>query len=115
VCAALKQIAAQGYRGDIETEKDAARSFFGRTAQRSQDPAALVALEDLRERRQGELDLRLRVVDSYVQALDKVADGHQKLYDARGDIDRAEIVATLRRYASDLRALGAQLRPLLPI
>lgn len=117
ICANLKQLAEGAFRGDIQRERDTVRLFF-RDAESETQPrerAVRIVLEDLRDRRFAELDAKLAVADSYAKAVERIAAGHQRLYDARGDIDRDELISALKRNAKELRALGAQLRPLLPI
>jgi len=117
ICANLKQLAEGAFRGDLMRERDTVRLFF-RDAGADIQPrerALRVTLEDLRDRRLAEIDARIMVADSYAKAVDRIAAGHQRLYDGRGDIDRDEVISALKRNAKDLRTLGAQLRPLLPI
>lgn len=117
ICANLKQLAAGAFHADLVRERDTIGLFF-REAEAETLPrerAVRVTLADLRDRRLAEIDAKLAAANRYGKAVERIAAGHQRLYDSRGDIDRDEVIKALKRNAKELRALGAHLRPLLPI
>jgi hypothetical protein len=99
---ALRKIVREGFGGDAEDETVAARKHYDTVLRQATDPAGIAALEEWRETRLSEIDRRRRAIDAYADLLGKIADGHQTLYDRRGDLAADDLLAQMRRDARDL-------------
>lgn len=107
---ALQKIVREGFGGDAEDETVAARKYYDTVLRQATDPAGIAALEEWRDTRLSEIDKRHQVIDGYADLLGKIADGHQKLYDRRGDLAADDLLAQMRRYARDLELLLERVR-----
>jgi len=72
-------------------------------ARGNSSPVARTALTEWKELRVQENVARLKAVDAYVVVLDKVAEGHQKLYDSRNDLDAKTLIRELFSLVVELR------------
>jgi hypothetical protein len=59
-----------------------------------------------------EIDVQQRQMDTYILSLDKIAAGHQELYDNRNKLSKKELRETILQYASAIQELIAQLNQL---
>jgi hypothetical protein len=107
---ALQKIAKEGFGGDAEDETVAARKYYDTVLRQATDPAGIAALEEWRETRLSEIDRRRQAIDAYADLLGKIAEGHQTLYDRRGDLAADDLLAQMRRYARDLALLLDRVR-----
>jgi hypothetical protein len=110
VVAALKQVVAQGFAGDVANAEIALSKHYQTLMRESSDKAGIAALAEWRDTRLSEVKARGAAVSAYAEVLARIAAGHQELYDRRGALDREETVRQMRRYAKDLRLLYDALR-----
>jgi len=105
VIGGLKQIVDQGFLGDVQDEKEAIRKYYQRIISESTDKAGIAALTEWRETRIESLAKREKAIEAYSLSLEKIAEGHQKLYDGVlvDSIRSKELLGQLSRYAKDLR------------
>ncbi len=110
VVGALKQVVDQGFAGDVVNEEIALQKHYQTLMRESSDKAGIAALAEWRDTRLSEVKARGGAVAAYSEVLARIAAGHQKLYDSRGELDREETLRQMRRYAKDLRRLYDTLR-----
>jgi hypothetical protein len=107
---ALQKIVREGFGGDADDETVAARKYYDTVLRQATDPAGIAALEEWRETRLSEIDRRRQAIDAYADLLGKIAEGHQTLYDRRGDLAADDLLAQMRRDARDLALLLDRVR-----
>jgi hypothetical protein len=107
---ALRQIAEEGFLGEIEIEAVAMRSYYERLRRESQDPAGIAAAGEWQEFRRAELERRRLSIEAYVEVLDGIRAGHEALHAGRGDLSRETLLVEVRRYANDIRRAAAAVR-----
>ena len=92
----LRKIVDLDFRRDLMIEKTWLDRYYNKLLQKSSpSDAARVALAEWKEFRIEQNKYRLAAVDAYVEVLDKVAEGHKKLYDGRSKLDDKELVKEL--------------------
>jgi hypothetical protein len=100
----LRQIVDQDFRTDLKVEKAALDRYYDSLQQTgSPSPAAKEALKEWKELRLEQNAIRVKAVDAYLVVLDKVAEGHQKLYDNRNKLDAKTLIKDLHSLVVDLR------------
>lgn len=106
----LRDIVDKDFRRDLETEAQVLdRHFedllrFGGGSQ-----AANAALSEWFALRRTENARRMAAVDSYLAVLGQIAEGHQKLYDNRDDLDAKQLAKDLFKLAKGIRASVKQI------
>ena len=105
VVGALKRIVGQEFSGDMENEKLAMRNYYETLIHSSSDKAGIAALQEWKDTRLTEADVRAQSDSNYAQVLSKIALGHQQLYDKRDDLGSQELIRQLKQYSNDLRQL----------
>jgi hypothetical protein len=109
--AALRKVVELGIaRDDAENESEAARKYYKKLQHSSKDPAGIAALAEWWEYRQAEIDARQHAARTYVEVLNKISAGHQKLYDERDQLRNDDTTRQIKAYVRDLRALYKTLR-----
>lgn len=100
----LRAIVDQDFRRDIAIEASFLDAYFEDLLRfGGGSKAANVALNEWFILRKEENEKRAAAVDSYVAVLDKIAEGHQKLYDSRDDLDAVELGKDLFKLAKEIR------------
>ena len=100
----LRQIVDLDFRRDLKIEKGELDRYYDSFLQTgSPSPAAKVALEEWKELRLQQNAMRVKAVDAYLVVLDKVAEGHQKLYNNRNKLDAKTLIKDLYSLVVELR------------
>lgn len=100
----LRTIVDTQFRRDLKAEAARVDVFYSdllRDAEAS--AAAKVAVEEWLTLRLAENESRQRAVDAYVKLLDRMAAGHQALFERRNDLDAKDLARDLFGYAKDIR------------
>ena len=103
VATSLRTIVIQGFGGDAQIERIAIDKFYGSVIAESRDKAGITALREWQEVRIAGVSARDRAIAAYGEVLDRVARGHQRLYDGRNDLSAKALVADIKGYSRDLR------------
>lgn len=112
VIAALVRFVEATEREDRD-ERNAATVYYGLLERRSpSDQAGVAALKEWRELRLAEIDGRAGQRRTYLEAMRKIAAGHQLLYDNRNDLSLAEVQRQVRAVNRELQMLGRTLQQL---
>lgn len=116
VVGALKDIVSKDFRSSIENEEIAIAKYYdGRIAEAKATPpqqAGIAALEELRDKRIVGIHSKIDAVDAYTEILNKIAQGHQRLYDQRRALSRKDLIQEVKRDSKTLRKLYKNLRAL---
>jgi hypothetical protein len=89
----LKQIIRDGFAGDAQDEQFAIQSYYRTKIAQSTDPAGIAALREW-----------------YVEVLNEISEGHQKLYDARKDLTAGQLLKQIKHSAKELQDLYASIK-----
>lgn len=81
VLAGLMNITDKGLLGDIHTQRQAMQNYYDDIISDSNDKAGITAINEWREYRLKLLDKQEKIIKAYSLALQKIAEGHQKLYE----------------------------------
>jgi hypothetical protein len=101
----LKHIVSEGFGGDLQTEEAAIRNYYSTLIMDSQDPAGKAALAEWQELRMDRVRNRAQAVHTYRALLEKIAEGHQELFDHRQNLDKQQVLHQVAETTKDLRAL----------
>lgn len=109
VIATLKQYIEIGYIESLANEKVAVEKYYNtviKTAKYNppQQAAIELVLDKFIERKDA-IDTKKKAAESYIKILNKIAEGHQLLYDKRADISSEELLATIEGYGKDISTL----------
>jgi hypothetical protein len=100
----LRSIVDQDFRSDLENEALFLDLYFEDLLKRSSaSPTAIAALNEWFILRKAENVRRVAGLDAYLGVLDKIAEGHQKLFDSRNDLDAVQLVKDLYKLAKEIR------------
>lgn len=99
----LKQIVVDGFGGDDQNEQFAIQSYYRTKIAQSSDPAGIAALMEWQERREENLAAHTQAIQSYSAILEKISEGHQKLYDERNDLAKAQLIQQIKKAAKELK------------
>lgn len=100
----LRQIVDKYFREDLMAEKRYIDWYYDNLVHTgSPSLAAKVALEEWKELRLQQNATRVKAVEAYLVVLDKVAEGHQKLYDNRNKLDAKTLVKDLYKLVVELQ------------
>lgn len=100
----LRSIVDGDFRRDLQIEAGLLDRYFEdliRTAGGS--ASANAALEEWFILRKAQNERRFAAVDAYVEVLDKISEGHQKLFDNRNDLDAVQLAKDLYKLAKEIR------------
>ena len=103
VVGAMVKTVEQGFTGDAAIERIALDKYYTTLQREGKDPAGLAALAEWREFRTNELATHEEAVRNYVVVLKTIGQGHQKLYETRTQLSKAEVEADIQRYANRLK------------
>ena len=101
----LKQIVSDGFGGDLQNEGFAIQNYYRTLIAQSNDPAAKAALAEWQEVRVATLSDHSQTLHTYATLLDKIAEGHQKLYDERKDLAKKQLLEQIQQSAKELKDL----------
>jgi hypothetical protein len=101
----LRSIVDRDFRGDLANEAGFLDSYFKRLLRiGGGSETANVALNEWYALRKEENARRIVAVDAYLRVLDKISEGHQRLYDSRNNLGSTKLAAELRRIAANIRS-----------
>jgi len=101
----LQQIVNDGFGGDDHNEQFAMQSYYRTKITQSNDPAGIAALMEWQESREESLAAHTQAIQAYSALLEKISEGHQKLYDERNDLAKAELLQQIKKTAKELKDL----------
>ncbi|MDJ0936964.1 MAG: hypothetical protein QNJ06_04565 [Kiloniellales bacterium] len=100
----LRSIVDTHFRRDLENEAILLDLYFENLLKKSEaSPTAKAALNEWFILRKAENARRSAALDAYLGVLEKIAQGHQKLFDSRNDLDAKQLVKDLYRLAKEIR------------
>lgn len=99
----LKQIVVEGFGGDDQNEQFAIQSYYRTKIAQSNDPAGIAALREWQERREKNLADHTQSIQAYSAILGKISEGHQKLYDERNDLAKAQLIKQIKKSVKELK------------
>ena len=103
VISSLKQIVDDGFAGDLKNEEVAVEKYYHAIIADSHDKAGIAALEEWMTTKLETIRKRGKAIETYSEALVKIAEGHKKLYHNRNRVRSKELLGQMSRYAKDLR------------
>ena len=101
----LKQIVSDGFGGDLQNEGFAIQNYYRTLIAQSNDPAAKAALGEWQEVRVATLADHSQALHAYATLLDKIAEGHQKLYDERKNLAKKQLLEQIQQSTKELKDL----------
>jgi uncharacterized protein YgfB (UPF0149 family) len=101
----LKHIVSDGFGGDLQNEEFAIQNYYGTLIANSSDLAAKAALAEWQEVRVATLADHSQALHAYATLLDKIAEGHQKLYDERKNLDAEQLLKQMKHSVKELKDL----------
>lgn len=113
VIAATRKIVRQGMVADLQVESDLVGRYYDDfmfAPKNPSEPVAMVLASQAKVEALGQVDKRIQTVNSYVSVLEKIAAGHQYLYDNREKITKDEVARQLKPYIDKLRSAYKALR-----
>ncbi|MDN5882216.1 MAG: hypothetical protein L0H37_07580 [Nitrosospira sp.] len=117
VIEAIRKIVRNGIAADLRVEAVMVGRYYDNFMFAPDNPAEPVAMALAKETRAealGRIDSRIRAAQSYDAVLEKIAAGHQYLYDHRDRIGNDEFGRRLKPYIDELRAAYQNLRDASP-
>ena len=100
----LRTIVDTDFRRDLDIERRFLDTHFESLLRDpTTSPAAAAALEEWFLVRQAENARRMAALDAYLEILDKIAQGHQRLYDGRGALDAVDLAKDLFKLVREIR------------
>ena len=100
----LRMIVDIDFRRDLDIERRFLDTHFESLIRDpATSPAAAAALDEWFLVRQAENADRTAALDAYLGILDKIAEGHQRLYDERGALDAVGLAKDLFRLVREIR------------
>ena len=112
VVGALIKIVQRGFKNDFDIEKMAMGRYYETIIHNSDDPAGIAALREWKEYRLAQIDYRGDAIETYAQLLQKIADGHQTLFDERDKLSNKVVLAQIELYSKDLKDLYKKIKAL---
>ncbi len=101
----LHRIVSDGFGGDLQTEEAAIQNYYMTLTMESQDPAGKAALAEWKELRMSQVHKRSEAVQIYGTVLDRISEGHQRLFDQRQNLTKKEVLHQVGNSVKDLRSL----------
>lgn len=105
VLESLHRIVSDGFGGDLQTEEAAIQNYYMTIIMESQDPAGKAALAEWKDLRMSQVHKRSEAVQIYGTVLDRISEGHQRLFDQRQNLTKKEVLHQVKNSVKDLRAL----------
>jgi len=114
VAGALSLIVDKDFRASLENEKIAvAKHYGGIIAEAKANPpqgAGIAAVIEIMKERLASVDSGIEAIDTYTAILQKIAAGHQQLYDGRKCLAKKALFKDLKRQSKELRKAYKELR-----
>jgi hypothetical protein len=113
---ALKRFVGQNYILALQDEQRQLDNYHKANIQEHQDragnadPLAVTSAKTMWDAERQRLQERISAAEAYVKILDNVAQGHQKLYDSRNNLDTKETRQTALQYARAIEGLVEDFR-----
>lgn len=101
----LHRIVSDGFGGDLQTEEAAIQNYYMTLTMESQDPAGKAALAEWKDLRMSQVHKRSEAVRIYGTVLDRISEGHQRLFDHRQNLTKKEVLHQVGNSVKDLRSL----------
>jgi hypothetical protein len=106
----LKDVVERGFAGDAGNEREAMNRYYQTLVLESGDKAGIAALREWQEARLAAVKAREDAIAAYARILEKIGQGHQRLYEGRGELSARTLLADMTGYSKDMRALFAVVR-----
>ncbi|SEO44764.1 hypothetical protein [Nitrosovibrio sp. Nv6] len=107
VISATRKIVMKGIIADLQVESALVGRYydnFMRAPDNPVEPVAMALAKEVRTEALGRVNSRIRSARSYDNVLEKIAQGHQYLYDNRDMVGNKEFDRQLKPYVDELRA-----------
>ncbi len=110
--AALRGIISVDYAQLLDDESEAARKFYLAKIKdyRDDEPLTSVLVYEKWQNEKEAIEGKRKAAEAYVKVLDKIAKGHQDLYDRRGALDSRDARKLVLQHVSAIEALLADVR-----
>ena len=105
VVKSLKDIVERGFAGDAANEREAINRYYDTLVLESRDKAGIASLREWQELRLATVAAREEAIVAYVKILDKIGQGHQRLYEERKALSAKTLLAEMQGYSKDMKAL----------
>ncbi|HEU4855645.1 MAG TPA: hypothetical protein VFS89_10265 [Nitrosospira sp.] len=107
IISATRKIVKKGIAPDLQVESTLVERYYDNfmlAPDNPPEPVAMALAKEVRAEALGRLENRLRSIQAYGVVLEKIAGGHQYLYDHRDMIGDDEFGRQLKQYTGELRA-----------
>lgn len=107
VIKAARRIVEKGIVADLRVESALVERYYDNfmlSPDNPMEPVAMALAREARVETLGRVDTRIRSAQGYAAALEKIAQGHQYLYDHRDMIGNDELDKQFKPYIDELRA-----------
>ncbi|MGO1080246.1 hypothetical protein [Inquilinus sp. CA228] len=101
----LRDIVSDGFSIASLNERQAAETYYGTLQKSTADPAAKAAVGEWGVYRVAEIDARAASIKSYAAVLERISDGHQKLYDHRDDFPNPDLLRQMKEYSEYIKSI----------
>jgi hypothetical protein len=104
---ATRRIVKKGMIGDLRVESTLVERYYDNfmlAPDNPVEPVAMALAKEAKAEAMGRVDNRIRSVQAYDNVLEKIARGHQYLYDHRDMISNDEFDRQLKQYIGELRS-----------
>jgi hypothetical protein len=121
----LEEEAVDTYYGDVITKfvskeflknkKNIAEYYGDIIVEAKKEPtekAAMMLLRDKMQEKKDAIKTKKTAAETYIKVLEKIAEGHQFLYDNRNTLSKAQILRTVKGYSSYISNLYTAMKPL---
>lgn len=99
----MKEVVQDGFGGDLLTEEAAMQIYYTTLIMESTDPAGRAALMEWQEVRLLKLENQRKAIQQFGVVLDKIAKGHQILFDNRNNLSNEMVLEQIRKHSNDLQ------------
>lgn len=110
VVKSLKTVVERGFAGDATNEREAMNRYYRTLTLESDDRAGIAALQEWQAMRLASVDAREEAIAAYAKILEKIGEGHQRLYDERGALSAKTLLADMKGYSKELKTMFAVVR-----
>jgi len=112
--AVLRGIVAEDYAQLLESEAEAARKFYlGKIRDhREEEPLTAVLVYEKWRKEEDAIESRREAAGAYVKVLERIAAGHQDLYDHRSELDSKDVKKLVLEHVASIEELVTNVRVL---
>jgi hypothetical protein len=110
---ATRRVVKKGMIGDLRVESTLVERYYDKfmlAPDNPVEPIAMALAKEAKAEALGRVDNRIRSIQAYDDVLEKIARGHQYLYDHRDMIGNDEFDRQLKQYIGELRSAYKSLR-----